>query len=52
MIGFEEVECLKLYVDHARKRVIRELKESNKDYVESEYLFIGYDGIPIVNEVI
>jgi hypothetical protein len=52
MIGFEEVECLKLYVDHARKRVIREVKESNKDYVESEYLFIGYDGIPIVNEVI
>ncbi|XP_060581823.1 uncharacterized protein LOC132738353 isoform X2 [Ruditapes philippinarum] len=50
MIGFEEVECLKLYVDHARKRVIRELKESNKDYVESEYLFIGYDGKPIVNE--
>ncbi|XP_060601047.1 uncharacterized protein LOC132754437, partial [Ruditapes philippinarum] len=43
MIGFEEVECLQLYVDHASQTSVRKLKKRTGTTLNAEYVFIGYN---------
>ena len=51
VIGKEEAECLELYVDYAREKLVCQLRKNNDAYVDTKYLFIDYSGIPLVEKV-
>lgn len=50
MLHREEWNCLELYKGQ-REKVCARMRSENSDYIDSEYIFINYDGHPLKEQV-